>query len=87
MVKTKTRGRLEVEEVTDEANQADNPIPLWVVIDIDIPYLVFASREVDIIEYLGQHLATTVKDIEDEEEEFVDDVQSESDEESPQLLD
>ena len=50
-------------------------------------YLVFASREVDIIEYLGQHSATIVKDTKDEEEEFVDDVQSKSDEEIPQLLD
>ena len=66
----------------------EDPISSRVVVDTNVPCnLVFAFRKIDIIEHLSQCLGTTIEEIEDKEEEFMDNVQSESDKESPQLLD
>ena len=57
------------------------------------PIHFFALEEVDIIDLSSQRLGTTIECIEkdgstkDEEEKFVDDVEFESNEDSPQLLD
>ena len=70
----------------------DDQIALGVVIDIDIPAnLHSASREVDIIELWSQHLVPIIEGTKrdggtkDEEEEFVDNVEFESNEDSSQL--
>ena len=92
VIKCKPRGRVELEEVSQQAYQIGNPSPSRVVIDTDIPSnLCFISGEVDIIELPSQHSihqaderdATTENEDDDEEEEFDDDVEIESDEDSP----
>ena len=71
MIKTKARDRVEAEEVSNEAYQMDDPIPLRLVVDTDIlSNLLSTSKEVDIIELPGQHSTTMIKGTEDEEEEF-----------------
>ena len=51
VIKTKARDRVEAEEVSDEAYQLDDPVLLRLVVDTDIPSnLLFASREVDVID-------------------------------------
>ena len=50
-----TMGSVEVEEVSKQAYQTDDPSSSRVVIDIDIPSNLFlVSREVDIIELSRQ---------------------------------
>ena len=86
MIKTKAKDSVEAKGVTEEAYQVDDPIPSRVIIHTNIPFnLVFTFREADIIELLGQCSQTTFKATEDQEGEFVDDVQSKSNEESPEL--
>ena len=89
VIKTKARARIENKELTEEACQVDDPIPLRMVIDTNItPTLVSTSSKVDIIQPLSHLSERTNERIEDEEEEELGgDVQSESDEESPKLLD
>ena len=90
VIKTKAKDRVEAEEVSDEAYQLDDLIPLRLVVDIDIPSnLLSTSREVDVIDLSHQHSTTIVKDIEgeQEEEESEDEFQSESAKESLELSD
>ena len=90
VINTNTRDQVEVKEVSNEPYQLDDPIPLRLVVDIDILSNLFsASREVDIIDFLHQHSTIIIEDIEgeQEEEEFEDDVQSKSTEESLELSD
>ena len=90
VINTNTRDQVEVKEVSNEPYQLDDLIPLRLVVDIDIlSNLFFAYREVDIIDFLHQHSTIIIEDIEgeQEEEEFEDDVQSKSTEESLELSD
>ena len=88
------RGQVEVDEVSKQAYQIDDPSPSKVVIDTDIPSnLCSVSREVDIIELSRQYSMSqsdkrgnnTEDEDEEQEEEFDDDVKTESDDHSPQL--
>ena len=56
VIKCKPRGRVEVEEVSEEVYQTDDPSPSTVVVDIDILFNQYSVlREVDIIELLRQY--------------------------------
>ena len=87
-------GIVKVKEVFEHAYQNDDPSPSRIVVDTDISSnLCFISREVDIIELLRQYSMSqsnergaNIKD-EDEQEEFDDNVKTESDENNPQLSD
>ena len=94
IIKCKPKDRVELEEVSKQACQTDYPSPFRIVVDIDIPSnLCSISEDVDIIELPRQHSicqaddrdANTEDDNHDEEEEFTDDVETESDEDRPQL--
>ena len=94
VVTTKVRGQVKAKKVSNEAYQVDDPIPMRVVVDTDIlPNILSTSGEVDIIDLSSQCLRMTIEDgerygsNEDEEEEFMDDVKSKSDEDSLKLLD
>ena len=90
VIKTKAKDRVEVEEVLDEAYQWDDPIPSRLVVDTDIPSnLLSTSRDIDVIDLSRQHSTIIIEDTEgeQEEEEFKDDIQSKSAEESPRVLD
>ena len=68
----------------------DDPVLWRLVIDTSIPSNLFStSREVDVIDLSHQRSTTTIEDTEDErkEDEFDEDVQFESIEESPKLSD
>ena len=66
VIKTKARDQLEVEKVSDEAYQLDDPIPSRLVVNTDIPSnLLFASREVDVIDLSHQHSMTIIEDTKD----------------------
>ena len=81
VIKTKARDRVEAEEVLDEVYQLDDLIPLRLVVDIGISSnLLFASREVDVIDLSHQCSMTIIEDTEYEQEkdEFEDDVQYKS---------
>ena len=90
VIKTKARDQVEAEEASNEAYQLDDQVPLRLVIDIDIPSNLFSTyKEVDVIDLSRQCSPTIIEytEGEQEEEEFEDDVQSESTEESLELLD
>lgn len=93
VMKTKPRGRVEVEELPDDAYQVNDPIPSHVVVDTGtLPSLRSDSGEVEIIHSSGDQLVrendeSDGSDEEDEEDEFEDDVETENDEDSPQLSD
>ena len=92
VIKCKPRGRVELEEVSDQqAYQTDDPSPSRVVVDTDIfsnPCSIL--RKVDIIELSRQHSIgqadkrdANIEDEDDEEEEVDEDAEIESDEDSP----
>ena len=57
IIKCKLRSRVEVEEVSTQVYQTDNPSPSRVVVDTDIPSnLCSVLGEVDIIELPKQYL-------------------------------
>ena len=94
VIKTKPRDQVEVEEVFREAYQVNDLIFSRVAIDIDIPSSLHAALgEVDMVELFNQWLVRKIdgterdSNIDDEEDKFVDDVELENDEDSPQLLD
>ena len=64
---TTTRDWVEAEEVSNEAYQFDDPILLRLVVDTNIPFnLLFASREVDVIDLSCQCSTTIIEDTKDE---------------------
>ena len=93
VIKTKPRSLVEAMEVSKEAYQVSDPFPSRIVVDTEIPSsLHFISGEVEIVEpstRLVRIIDGTKSDdtTNDEEEEFVDDIDFESDEDSPQLSD
>ena len=94
VIKCKLRSQVEVDEVSEQAYQTDDPSPSRVVVDTNISFnLCSLSGEVDIIELARQYSMSqsdkkgdSIED-EDEEkdEEFDDDVETKSDDHSPQL--
>ena len=51
VIKTKPRGRVEAEEVFEEAYQVSEPLPSRIVVDTKIPSSLHStSREVEIVE-------------------------------------
>ena len=89
VIKCKQRGRVELEEVSEQAYQTNDPSPSKVVVDTDIPSnLCSISGKVDIIELPSQHSicqaderdVNTEDEDDDEEEEFDDDVETKIDE-------
>ena len=88
VIKCKPRGRVELEEVSEQVYQTDDPNPSRVVVDTDIPSnLCSILGEIDIIELPRQHSIGLAdeRDANTEKEEFDDNVETESDEDSPQL--
>ena len=94
VIKCEPRGRIELEEVSEQAYQIDDPSPSRVVVDTNIPSnLCSILGEVDMIELPRQHSmrqadereASIEDEDDDEEEEFDDDVEIKSDQDSPQL--
>ena len=94
VIKTKPRGRVEVEEVFGEAYQVSEPLPSRIVVDTEIlSSLRFTWDEIEIVEPSTQRLIRAIDgtkldgSIDYEEDEFEDNIDFESDEDSPQLSD
>ena len=96
VIKCKPRGRVELEKVSEQAYQTNDPSPSTVVVDTYIlSNLCSISGKVDIIELSRQHsmcqaeerdVSTEDEDEDDDkEEEFNDDIETESDIDSLQL--
>ena len=90
VIQCKLRGRVKVDEAFEQAYQIDDPSPSRVVVDTDIPSnLCSISGEVDIIELPRQYSMSLYdkRGINTEDEVFDDDVETKSDDHSPQLSD
>ena len=62
VIKTKARDQVEAEEASNEAYQLDDPVPLRLVIDIDIPSNLFSTyKEVDVIDLSRQCSPTIIE--------------------------
>ena len=86
VIKCKPKGWVAVEEVSKQAYQTNDPCPSRVVIDTDIPSnLYFILGKVDIIELPMQYSIKSVwwERASTEDEKLNDNVETESDEDSP----
>ena len=86
VIKCKPRVRVELEKVSEQAYQTNDPSLSRVIVDTDIPAnLCSIVGKIDIIEFPKQHSIHQADEDEDEKEEFDDNVEIKSDEDSPQL--
>ena len=94
IIKIKSSGRVKAEKVFEKAYQDSKPVPLRIVVNIEISSSLHStSGEVEIVEPSTQRLVRIIDGtkldggIEDRDDEFNDDVDSKSDEDNPQLPD